>query len=138
MRQHDSSQWRELGDRVARLADALAGCATRAIQLGTYPPTAVVIAERDLWRWAETLRRTHGGQPAAAGQGGHVAVALLVAVDGYRDPTAVADAIVRAAGQAGGWWRIRHATTYPDPAAIFGATIPTDPDRDEADGGGRR
>ena len=117
MRPDKSTHWRELGDRVARLAQDLAGCAARAHELGCIPPAAVVIGERDLWRWAETLRQTN--QPPAADPGRLVAIALLVAVDDRRELTAVADTIVRAAGRQGGWWHIRHVTAYPDPAAIF-------------------
>ncbi len=134
MRQDNSRQWRELGDRVAQLADGVAGCATRALQLGAYPPAAVVIGERDLWRWAAALQRT-STPPATTSvttpdTTEYVAVALLVAIDGHRDPIAVGDAIRRTAAPGGGWWRVCHVTAYPDPAAIFGVTIPPDPDRD--------
>jgi hypothetical protein len=123
MRPDKSIHWRELGDRVARLAADLAGCAAHAHELGGVPPAAVVIGERDLWRWAETLRQA-STPPPAADHGRLVAIALLVAVDGRRELTAVADAIVRAAGRQGGWWHVRHVTAYPDPAAIFNPSHP--------------
>ena len=122
MRPANSTQRRALGDTVAGLAEQTAIAIAKAIALGIEPPSAVYIAERDLSRWAHALHGTgltHSSLPEGSRL---VAVAHLVAVADDRDPTAVAEAIVRTAGRVGSGWHITHTTTALDPTTIFGGT----------------
>ncbi len=115
--QHKSIERRHLGDRVAGLAWEVAACIARAIELQEEPPTGAIFAERNLWRWAERLRRAapQHTKPAAR----QVAVVLVVEIAGSRDPDWVGQDLVRAAGESGDGWQIRHHSTHPDPAAIY-------------------
>ena len=119
MRQPNSTQRRALGDTVARLAEQTATTIAQAITLGIEPPSAVYFAERDLSRWAHALRGTGLTHPSLPDGSRLVAVVHLVAVAEGRDPTALAEAIVRTAGHVGNGWHITHTTTALDPAAIF-------------------
>ncbi len=119
MRPANSTQRRALGDTVARLAEQTATTIAHAISLGIEPPSAVYFAERDLSRWAHALRGTGLTRPSLPDGSRLVAVVHLVAVAEDRDPTAVAEAIVRTAGHVGSGWHITHTTTALNPAAIF-------------------
>ncbi len=119
MRPANSTQRHALGDTIARLAEQTASAIAHAIQLGIEPPSAVYIAERDLSRWAHALHGTGLTSPSLPKGSRLVAVAHLVAVADDRDPTAVAEAIVRTAGRVGSGWQITHTTTALDPGAIF-------------------
>ena len=131
MRPSNSTQRRTLGDTVAGLAEQTAIAIARAITLGIEPPSAVLIAERDLSRWAHALRRTGPTRPALPQGSRYVAVALLVAVADDRDPTALAEAVVRTAGRVGTGWHITHISAALDPATIFTAPAPGTPDPTE-------
>jgi hypothetical protein len=122
VRPANSTQRRALGDTVARLAEQTATAIAQAITLGIDPPSAVYFAERDLSRWAHALHGTGLTHPSLPDGSRLVAVAHLVAVAEDRDPTAVAEAIVRTAGRVGNGWHITHTTTALDPAAIFPTT----------------
>jgi hypothetical protein len=114
-----STQRRQLGRRVADLAWELAVCIAHAIELHQEPPGAVIMAERDVWRWAERLRRA---TPQASQNGigsRQVAVVVLVEITGNRDPGWVGQDLVRAIGGGGDCWQVRHHTVHPDPAAIY-------------------
>jgi len=119
VRPSNSTQRHALGDTIARLATQTATAIAQAITLGIEPPSAVYIAERDLSRWAHALHGTHLTRPGLPKGSRLVAVAHLVAVADDRDPTAVAEAIVRTAGRVGSGWQITHTTTALDPGAIF-------------------
>jgi hypothetical protein len=114
-----STQRRQLGRRVADIAWELAVCIAHAIELHQEPPAAVIMAERDIWRWAERLRRAT--PQASENQTGsrQVAVVLLVEVTGDRDPGWVGQDLVRATGQRGDCWQVVHHSVHPDPAAIY-------------------
>ena len=116
--QHKSIQRRDLGNRVASIAWQVAESIAAAIQLGIEPPTTVIVAERDLWRWAEKLRRA-APQTGTPGASRVVAAVLLVEVDGAGDFGWLAQNIVQTAGPQGDTWRVRHATIHPDPTAIY-------------------
>jgi hypothetical protein len=103
---------------------------------GGTPPTAVLFAERDLWRWADELHHTN--QPATVRASNRfAAVILLVELpNGPRDLGWLADTIIHTTGTHGDGWTIRHRSAYPD----FGAAF-TDPDAlltssDQATGNG--
>ena len=114
-----STQRRQLGRRVADLAWELAVSIAHAIELREQPPAAVIMAERDVWRWAERLRRS-SSQASGNGAGSRqVAVVLLVEITGDRDPGWVGQDLVRATGFEGDCWQVRHHTVHPDPAAIY-------------------
>ena len=114
-----STQRRQLGRRVADVAWELAVSIAHAIELREQPPAAVIMAERDVWRWAERLRRS-SSQASDNGAGSRrVAVVLLVEVTGNRDPGWVGQDLVRATGDGGDCWQVRHHTVHPDPAAIY-------------------
>ena len=115
--QHKSNQRRNLGDRVADLAWEVAACIARAIELQEEPPTGAIFAERDLWRWAERLRRA-APQPTTPTTR-QVAVVLLVQLTGDRDPDWVAQDLAGQAGQTGDGWQLRHHSVHPDPAALY-------------------
>ena len=117
--QDKSTQRRQLGRRVAELAWDLAVSIAHAIELREQPPAAVVMAERDVWRWAEVLRRAtpHVAENGIAAR--QVAVVLLVEVTGNRDPGWVGQDLVRATGHQGDCWQILNHTVHPDPAAIY-------------------
>ncbi len=117
--QDKSTQRRQLGRRVAELAWDLAVSIAHAIELREQPPAAVVMAERDVWRWAEVLRRAtpHVAENGIAAR--QVAVVLLVEVTGNRDPGWVGQDLVRATGNQGDCWQVLHHTVHPDPAAIY-------------------
>jgi hypothetical protein len=119
VRPANSTQRRDLGDTIARLATQTAIAISQAITLGIEPPSAVYFAERDLSRWAHALHGTNLTRPSLPEGSRLVAVAHLVAVADDRDPTAVAEAIVRTAGRVGAGWHITHTTTALDPAVIF-------------------
>ena len=119
MRPANSTQRRALADTIAALAEQTAIAIAQAITLGIEPPSAVYFAERDLSRWAHALRGTGLTSPTLPDGSRLVAVAHLVAVADNRDPTAVAEAIVRTAGRVGSGWHITHTTTALDPATIF-------------------
>jgi hypothetical protein len=116
--QHKSSQRRSLGNRVAAIAWQVAEAIAAAIELGVEPPATVIMAERDLWRWAERLRRA-APQTGAPDPSRMVAAVLLVEVDAIRDFGWLAQNIIQTAGSQGETWRVRHATIHPDPAAIY-------------------
>ena len=122
MRPANSTQRRALGDTIAALAEQTAIAIAHAITLGIEPPSAVYFAERDLSRWAHALRGTGPAHPSLPQGSRLVAVAHLVAVADNRDPTALAEAIVRTAGHVGNGWHITHTTAALDPAAIFPGT----------------
>ena len=124
MRPANSTQRHALGDTIAHLATQTATAIAQAITLGIEPPSAVYFAERDLSRWAHALRGTDLTRPSLPDGSRLVAVAHLVAVADNRDPTAVAEAIVRTAGRVGSGWHITHTTTALDPATIFNDTRP--------------
>jgi hypothetical protein len=114
-----STQRRQLGRRVAAIAWELAVSIAHAIELREEPPGAVIMAERDVWRWAERLRRA---TPQASQNGigtRRVAVVVLVEITGNRDPGWVGQDLVRATGHQGDCWQILHHTVHPDPAAIY-------------------
>ena len=117
-----NSTRRALGDTIAHLAEQTATAIAQAIQLGIEPPSAVYFAERDLSRWAHALHGTRPTHPSPPEGTRLVAVAHLVTVADDRDPTALAEAIVRTAGHVGNGWHITHTTTALDPAAIFPGT----------------
>jgi hypothetical protein len=119
VRPANSTQRRALGDTIAHLATQTATAISQAITLGIEPPSAVYIAERDLSRWAHALHRTGPTHPSLPQGSRLLAVAHLVAVADDRDPTAVAEAIIRTAGRVGSGWHITHTTTALDPATIF-------------------
>ncbi len=119
MRPANSTQRHALGDTIARLATQTASAIAHAIALGIEPPSAVYIAERDLSRWAHALHGTDLTRPSLPQGSRLVAVAHLVAVADDRDPTALAEAIVRTAGHVGDGWHITHTTTALDPAVVF-------------------
>ncbi len=118
---HDKSTQRHtLGGRVAELANHLAGCIIHEIRLGSFPPGAVIMAERDLWRWAHELRTAN--QPPTSSKR-QVAVVVLVELDGHRDPGWLAETLIATVSTAGSdatGWHVIHATVHPDPVAIFG------------------
>ncbi|HZD67616.1 MAG TPA: hypothetical protein VFA45_01445 [Actinomycetes bacterium] len=116
--QHKSSQRRDLGNRVASIAWQVAESIAAAIELGVEPPVTVIMAERDLWRWAERLRRA-APQTDLPSASRIVAAVLLVEVDAVRDFGWLAHNIVQTAGPEGDTWRVRHTTIHPDPAAIY-------------------
>lgn len=122
MRPANSTQRHALGDTIANLATQTATAIAHATTLGIEPPSAVYIAERDLSRWAHALHGTDPSRPSLPEGSRLVAVAHLVAVADDRDPTALAEAIVRTAGRVGSGWHITHTTTALDPAAIFPGT----------------
>ncbi len=114
-----STQRRQLGRRVADIAWELAVSIAHAIELREEPPGAVIMAERDVWRWAERLRRA---TPQASDNGAgsrQVAVVVLVEITGDRDPGWVGQDLVRATGRQGDCWQILHHTVHSDPAAIY-------------------
>jgi len=114
-----STQRRQLGRRVADIAWELAVCIAHAIELREEPPGAVIMAERDVWRWAERLRRA---TPQASDNGAgsrQVAVVVLVEITGNRDPGWVGQDLVRTTGRRGDCWQILHHTVHSDPAAIY-------------------
>ncbi len=121
MRPPNSTQRHALGDTIAALAEQTASAIAHAIQLGIGPPPAVYFAERDLSRWAHTLRGTDPIRPTLPTGSRLVAVAHLVAVADDRDPTALAEAIIRTAGRVGDGWHITHTTAALDPTTIFPA-----------------
>jgi hypothetical protein len=47
----------QLAARVVAIAEQVAECAAAALTLGDDAPSAIIICERDLRRWAEQLRR---------------------------------------------------------------------------------
>ena len=114
-----STQRRQLGRRVADIAWELAVSIAHAIELREEPPIAVIMAERDVWRWAERLRRAtpHASQNGTGTR--QVAVVVLVEITGNRDPGWVGQDLVRATGRQGDCWQILHHTVHPDPAAIY-------------------
>jgi hypothetical protein len=114
-----NSTRRALADTIAHLATQTATAIAQAITVGIEPPSAVYFAERDLSRWAHALRGTDLTRPSLPDGSRLVAVAHLVAVADNRDPTAVAEAIVRTAGRVGSGWHITHTTTALDPTTIF-------------------
>jgi hypothetical protein len=114
-----NSTRRALGDTIAHLAEQTAIAIAQAITLGIEPPAAVYFAERDLSRWAHALRGTDPTRPSLPSGSRLVAVAHLVVMADDRDPTALAETIVRTAGRVGAGWHITHTTTALDPAAIF-------------------
>jgi hypothetical protein len=116
--QHKSSQRRDLGNRVAAIAWQVAEAIAAAIELGTEPPTTVIMAERDLWRWAERLRRA-APQTSTPEASRIVAAVLLVETNSPRDFGWLAQDIIQTAGSQGDTWRVRHATIHPDPTAIY-------------------
>ncbi len=127
MRHPNPKQWRELGNRVASIARALARATTDAIALGDTPPAAIYFAERDLWRWADALHYTT--KPAATRTTDrYAAVILLVELpNGPRDLDWLGKTIIGTAGPIGDGWAIRHTSAYPDfgtafedPAALVG------------------
>jgi len=119
VRPANSTQRQALGDTIAHLATQTASAIAHAIAMGIEPPSAVYFAERDLSRWAHALHGTDLTRPSLPEGSRLVAVAHLVAVADDRDPTALAEAIVRTAGRVGNGWHITHTTTALDPAAIF-------------------
>jgi hypothetical protein len=117
--QDKSTQRRQLGCRVADLAWELAVSIAHAIELREEPPAAVIMAERDLWRWAEQLRRAVP-HPTENGIGvRRVAVVLLVEITGNRDAGWVGQELMRAAGLSGDCWQVRHHTVHTDPTEIY-------------------
>src|SRR6266508_849761 len=113
-----STQRGQLGRRVADIAWELAVCIAHAIELRDEPPAAVIMAERDVWRWAERLRRAAPDSTAQAGSR-RVAVVLLVEVADNRDLGWVGQDLTRATGGEGNGWHVRHTTVHPDPAALY-------------------
>ncbi len=127
MRQQNATQWRELGNRVASIARAVAQANADAIALGGIPPAAIVTGERDLWRWADALHYTRQSA-AARTTDRYAAVILLVELpDGPRELGWLGKTIIGTAGPTGDGWAIRHTSAYPDfgtafedPAALLG------------------
>jgi len=117
VRHQNPSPWRQLGNRTADLARAVAGLTADVIAHGSRPPAAVIIAERSLWRFADELRRTR--QPATGGR--YVTAVLLVELDRPRDPGWLGEAIVATAGPQGDGWTIRHTSVSRDYQAPFAA-----------------
>jgi len=119
VRHQNPNQWRELGNRVASIARAVAQATADTIALGGTPPAAIYFAERDLWRWADTLHYTT--KPAAARTTDrYAAVILLVELpNGPRDLGWLGKTIIGTAGPIGDGWAIRHTSTYPDFGTAF-------------------
>ncbi len=112
----------DLAEAVADLAEQVWTHIVTAIELGNFPPGAVLFCERDLWRWQHTLRQAAGTPVRAAGEGTsrQVAVVLLVELAKPRDLGWLAEQVVETRGPVGDGWRILHRSTHPDPTAIFG------------------
>ena len=108
---------RNLADHVSDLTAQLAICVSKAIELGSEPPSALIIAERTLWRWTHHLRTTATPASTPAAPPYLVAVLLQVEIDGPFDPGLLADTLAgtvidRVRGSARRW-RIRQASVHP-------------------------
>ena len=116
-----SIELRDLADAVAATAEQVWAHIARAFQLRNDPSAAILTCERDLWRFAHTLRQTarHPNPDQRKAEPQQIVVILLVELDAPRDLGWVARSVVNTAGPIGDGWRVIHPSAHPNPSALL-------------------